>query len=270
MRLRGLLSVAASLFVVANAWADLPKIAVTDLTYEDRVKEYFSYVSASEKTSYKAKSSERERETDHSYSAGSRNSVDSKTERNFTASSGVYSYIEYGELRKFTADVKGEMLKSGSYRVSQAKPYTLKNKTEQIYDVIDRIKKGYFPGAQYVLFGTVSNIEFRDELQPVIGSNTTSAILSLELVADFSLINTKTYEVMAAFSAMGEGQDIKLLSGAGQRMVHNRSRVIQDVSKSLGKDVARQLEEQFKPGGKVTTEKTTVIEKTTEQVIIYR
>ncbi|MBI5938376.1 MAG: penicillin-binding protein activator LpoB [Betaproteobacteria bacterium] len=269
MRLHGLFSIAIGLCSMASAWADLPKVAVTDLTYEERVKEYFSYVSAHEKTSFKAKSSERERETDHGYSAGSRNSVDAKTERSYTAASGVYSYIEWGELRKFTADVKGEMLKSGSYRLTQGKPYTQKN-SEKIYDIIDRIKKGYYPGANYVLFGTVSNIEFRDELQPVIGSNATSAILSLDLVADFSLINTKTYEIKAAFSAMGTGQDIKLLSGPGQRVVLNRGKVMHEVSKSLGVEVARQLEEQFRPGGRPALDKATVIEKTTEQVIIYR
>ena len=47
---------------------------------------------------------------------------------------------------------------------------------------------------------------------------------------------------------MGEGKDVKLISTSrGGKVAPNRGKVISDVSKSLGRDVARQLEEQFNP-----------------------
>ena len=113
--------------------------------------------------------------------------------------------------------------------------------------MIDRIKKGYFPNATYVLFGTITSIEPRRELNPVQGSDATSATLSMELVAEFSLVNTKTYEVKAAFSAMGEGQDMRLLNSPGQVAHLSKGKVMREVSQSLGIDVANQLEEQFNP-----------------------
>lgn len=273
-------SLALTLFAVlgftATAQAaepSLPKIAVTDLSYEEKVSEYFHVISASQKSSLRARSSERERETDHSYSAGSRDSVNARSESNYYEASGTYSYIDRGELHKFVSDIKGEMLKSGGYRVFQGRPVTQKD-TDKLFDIINRIKKGYYKGADYVLFGTVSSIQFRDEDTPVQGSDTLSHIFSLELVADFNLINTKTYEIKAAFSAMGEGSDVKLLSTTrGGRIVPNRGRVISDVSKSLGDDVARQLEEQFNPAAGYrgnSRSSTTVIEKSSEQVIIYK
>ncbi len=123
-----------------------------------------------------------------------------------------YSYIEYGELRKFVGDIKGEILKTTGFQLTQARPYTA-NGSEKIYDIIGRIKKGYYPHADYVLFGTVSELEFRDEANPIIGTNTVSNTFNLMLVAEFSLIDIKTYEVRSAFSATGEGQDVRILQG---------------------------------------------------------
>lgn len=212
------------------------KVAVTNLAYEERVREYFREIKASSKSSMRASS----RETERAY----RDSMSASQSSDFSYSEGTYSYIERGELRKFTADVKGEMLKSGFFRVTEGKPYTAKD-TEKLYDIIDRIKKGMYPGANYVLFGTVSSIQFREEANPIQNTDTVSHTLSLELIADFSLVNTKTYEVKAAFSAVGEGQDTKLLTSAGGNVVMNRGKVVSEVSKSLGTDVIRQLEEQL-------------------------
>ena len=212
------------------------KVAVTNLAYEEKVREYFREIRASSKTSVRASS----RETDRSY----RDSMSASHASNFSYSEGTYTYIDRGELRKFTSDIKGEMLKSGYFRITEGKPYTGKD-TEKLYDIIDRIKKGMFPGADYVLFGTVSSIQFREEANPIMNTDTVSYTLSLELVGDFSLINTRTYEVKAAFSAVGEGQDTKLVTSAGARVVLNRGKVISEVSKSLGLDVFRQIEEQI-------------------------
>lgn len=229
----------------SSAWA-LPKIAVTDLTYEDKVSGYFRIVAAHEKSRLRASGSNREQAGPYSYSAGRHTAIHADSESSYFETEGTYSYVQYGELRKFSADVKGELLKSGAYRVVQGRPYTL-TRNEKIYDVVDRIKKGFYRGADYVLFGTLSSIQFREESNPVIGTDSTSQTLGLELVADYSLIDTRTYEVKAAFSAMGEGQDVRLVGTRGGQVTMNRGKVIAEVSKSLAQDVARQLGEQFAP-----------------------
>ncbi|MDR2165943.1 MAG: hypothetical protein LBO79_10095 [Zoogloeaceae bacterium] len=224
-----------------TAQAETPlKVAVTDLAYEERVREYFRNIRASSNASLKA--SGQSSHGRHFHQGSSR--VDAKSSSTFSYEEGTYSYIDRGELRKFTADIKGEMVKSGLFQVTQARPYTAKN-LEGLHDIIARVKRGQFPNAKYVLFGTVSSIEFRQEANPIDHTDTVSHILSLDLVADFSLVNTRTYEVVAAFSATGEGQDTKLMSSAGGRIVLNRGKVISEVSKSLGEDVIRQLEEQL-------------------------
>jgi len=240
------------------------KVAVTSLAYEERVREYFRVVNASSKSSVRAAS----RETDFSR----REAVSANRSSTYSSYEGTYSYIDRGELRKFTADIKGELLKTGYLRVTEAKPYTAKD-MEKLYDIIDRIKKGMYPGADYVLFGTVSSIQFREEANPIMNTDTISNTLSLELVADFSLISTKTFEVKAAFSAMGEGRDTKLVTSAGANVVLNRGKVISEVSKSLGVDVIRQVEEQIAMAeGYAPPVRGTVIEHRKEdtEVMIFR
>jgi hypothetical protein len=236
---------AAALTAPAQAQSN-PKIAVTDLSYEERVAMYFQNVNYHQKHKQSSSARENYRDSNLSSSGSASARESSSGEMSYSSSSGYQMYIDRGELRKFTADVKGELLKSG-YRLVQGKPWTASN-TEKLYDIINRIKQGYYPGADYVLWGTVNNVEFRRDDTPIQGSNAVSHQLSLELVAEFSLINTKTYEIKAAFSAMGEGNDTKLINAAGARVTLNRSRVMQEVSRSLGVAVAEEVEAQFKTG----------------------
>ncbi|WP_050476064.1 hypothetical protein [Herbaspirillum rhizosphaerae] len=225
---------------------NLPRIAVTDLSYEEKVKEYFQYFEAREKHNNSYSASERSRDSNFSSSGSSSERASSRGESSVVAASGSITMISRGELRKFTADIKGELLKSGAYRLVQGKPWTQQN-TEKLYDIIDRIKKGYYPGADYVLFGSINNIDFRQESNPIQGSNAVSFSLALELVGEFSLINTRTYEIKAAFSAMGEGSDTRLANAAGTVIALNKSKVMQEVSRSLGDAVAAEMEAQFNP-----------------------
>lgn len=264
----GLLAAAACL----PALADGPKIAVTDLTYEEKVSEYFRVVSASSKSSVNARSSERE--TDHSYSA--RDSYRAKNESNYFEAEGYYTYIDRGELKTYTADLKGAMLKGGGVHLVQARPYVGKP-MEKIYDIIGRIKQGMYPGADYVLFGTVSNIQFRQESNQLQYGNSMTASLSLDLVADFSLINTKTYEIKAAFSASGAGNDTKIISRAGDRVVFNRGKVMQETSRSLADAAYNELMVQFglprgmnRPANAGGTAQPVVPVQPTEPVTVYR
>lgn len=259
--------------IAAQAAPQAPRVAVTDLAYEERVSEYFRVVSASEKSSLRASGRESERETDYGYSRRASGSVNAKSERHYYEAEGTYSYIESGELRKFTADIKGNIIKSGLFDLVQGKPFTAKN-NEKLYDIIARIKQGMYPGADYVLFGTVNNMEFRQEANPIDNTNTVSHTLSLELVGEFSLISTRTFKVKSSFSAMGTGQDVKLLTSRGGRVVLNRGKVVSEVSKSLGEDVARQLQEQLSGiyGGDETREQNYGgrEEVRREEVIIFK
>lgn len=205
-----------------------PKIAVTDLAYEASVDQYVHVISA------------RDNQQQDYYGASGSSSYDEYTTRN--------SYLEQTEIRRFSGDIKGEMLKTGMFQLIQGTPYTASAKHD-VYDVIKRIKAGDFKGADYVLFGTVSDIDFTQDMNELANTDSYSAVLALTLVADFSLINTKTFEITSAFTAMGEAQDTKLVNDRDIHVSLNRPRVVRDVSKALGEDVAAQLSQQLGGGG---------------------
>jgi hypothetical protein len=228
-----------------------PRIAVTDLAYTQAVAEYFEAGTMKEQSSLNA----------------NRNSVTATQQASGTYVAGTYSYVEQRELGSFTNDIKGALLKGTTFRLVQGKMFDAgapqPTKAEQVlnqlqggkmakpvqqpqvHDIIARIKKGEFPGADYVLFGTLTSLQFRDTVSTIQGTRNASHIFSLDLVADFSLISTKTYEIKAAFSAQGEGGETKLLSTRGDILPPNRGKVIRETSKTLAANVFEQFSEQI-------------------------
>lgn len=217
-------------------------IAVTDLAYSETIQDYVHTVDYhnTNKLSGSA-SNENHYFDDYENSSSSKNKFNASGKTDFHEYEHNFSYIEYGELHKFTGDIKGELIKSGEFKVVQAKTAPMK-KNESVYDIIKRIKKGDFPHADYVLFGRVSELSFNDGTYQVDG-NMMNSTLNLTLTAEFSLINTKNYEIIASFSATGDGQDTKILS-VGTQATPNRAAVVSQVSKNLSVDVFRQLEQQ--------------------------
>ncbi|MCY1207621.1 hypothetical protein D9M68_462430 [compost metagenome] len=219
------------------------KVAVADLAYKDTIREAFSYESAYQK-------SHNSGAMNYSGGMGSSNghaNHSSSSESAYVKASGELTRIEYGELRRFTADIKGQLVSSGAIRVVQARQYT-GDPSEALFNVRERIRKGDFAGADYVLFGVVNSLEWRNDVQPVQHTRNSMLLYSLEVGAEFSLINTRTMEVRAAFSAVGEGNDNKIWS-SGAALTPNKARVMQAVSRSLAEDVVRQLGDQFSAGG---------------------
>jgi len=224
--------IAGAILAAATAHAQsLPKVAVTDLTYEEKVSHWFSYYQSQSHGSYQAGPMHESAREDSSVVAGS----------------GEIVTIERGELHKFTGDIRGALIKSGAFSVIEGKPWSGSEKMT-IYDIIGRIKQGYYRGADYVLFGTITSIESRNDAVNIQNTSATNLMLNMELVCDFSLIDTRTYQVAAGFTAMGEGRDAKLVNTAGSRVTLSRGRVMRDVSASLADNVLTELATQFRGG----------------------
>ena len=248
-----------------------PKIAVTDLAYSERVSEYFM-AGTYQKSSQMSAQGSHSGGYSHGMYGGSGShsgsqSMQASEQASGTYVAGRYSYIEQRELGGYTNDIKGALLQGTYFRLVQGKGFDAgtpqPSKAEQVLnqvqggkmatpkaqpqvtDVIARIKKGEFNGADYVLFGVVSSIDFTDALHPIQGTSNATRQYGLQLLADFSLINTKTYEIKAAFSAQGEGNDTKILSTRGDIAPPNRAKVIRETSQSLAQDVYLQLANQL-------------------------
>ena len=248
-----------------------PKIAVTDLAYAQRVSEYFVAGAYQRSAQMSARSSQSGSHSHGMYGGGGSysgsQSVQASEQASGTYVAGSYSYIEQRELGGYTNDIKGAILQGTYFRLVQGKGFDAgkpqPSKAEQVLnqvqggkmakpvrqpevnDIIARIKKGEFNGADYVLFGVVSSVEFSDALSPLQGTSSATRQYGLDLLADFSLIHTKTYEIKAAFSAQGAGNDTKILSHRGDIAPPNRAKVMRETSQSLAQSVFQQLSDQL-------------------------
>jgi hypothetical protein len=243
----------------AQAQNAAPKIAVTDLAYAQQVSEYFVAGAYQRSAQMSAGGS-----ASHGMYGGSgSHSMQASEQASGTYVAGRYSYIEQRELGGYTNDIKGALLQGTYFRLVQGKGFDAgkpqNSKAEQVLNQVQtgkmatpqaqnqvanvtaRIKKGEFAGADYVLFGVVSSINFTDALSPLQGTSSATRQYGLQLLADFSLINTRTYEIKAAFSAQGEGNDTKILSNRGDIAPPNRAKVMSETSRSLAQSVYEQL-----------------------------
>ncbi len=229
----------------------VPRIAVTDLAYTQAVSQYFEAATYQQSGKYQA----------------NRNNASASYQSSGTYVAGSYSYLEQRELGSFTNDIKGALLRGTAFRLVQGKGFDAGNpqptKAEQalnqiqtgkmfkpvrqpeVMDIIARIRKGEFSSADYVLFGTLSHVEFRDQFSPLQGTTSATMQYGLDLLADFSLINTKTFEIKAAFSAQGSGNDTKILSNRGDVLPPNRAKVMRETSQSLALSVYEQFASQL-------------------------
>lgn len=244
-----------------------PRIAVTDLAYSERVSEYFAAATFKHRAQMSAQGSHSGGYSHGMYggsgSHSGQSSMQASEQSSGTYVAGSYSYIEQRELHGYTNDIKGAMLQGTYFKLVQGKGFDAgapqPSKAEQVLnqvqggkmakpvrqpdinDILARIRKGEFKGADYVLFGMVSSIEFTDALSPLQGTTSATRQYGLQLLADFSLINTKTHEIKAAFSAQGAGNDSKILSNRGDIAPPNRAKVMKETSTSLAQDVYQQL-----------------------------
>lgn len=216
-----------------SVFAETPKVAVTDLAYEKQIKDYIKVTKSD--TNKNVNSSGSGNTKDYSHDSSS----------SFHQTEGTNTYVTQSELRNFMGDIKGELKKTNLVSLIQGRPYSGSTEFDNIYDIISRIDQGDFDGADYVLFGTLSDMQFVDNVTNIQHTNTYSKNLGLTVVADFSLINTQTHEIVAAFTASGEAKEVKLINSRDQKVTLNRANLVRKVSKALGKDVANQVVEQL-------------------------
>lgn len=153
--------------------------------------------------------------------------------------------IDKEALRRFAVDIKGELFKSGLYRILPGKVWQATGK-ETVYDINHRITKGFYPDIDYVLFGTIIYINSTLASLPA-DDRDIAHTLSLDIVGEFSLINTRTGKTDASFYAMGNGSDTHIAKAAGTVIAINKSKILKELSGSLANAVTAELEYQLTP-----------------------
>jgi hypothetical protein len=164
-------------------------------------------------------------------------------DRKYSKKYGTQTKIEYGEMRGLSGAVRSVLIKAG-YTVIQGKPAQSRpDEGDEFFDIARRIKAGDFGKAQYVLYGMLGEISPLSGREKIQGTDTYMLTNSMDIVVDYSVIDTKSMEVVASFTAHG--------SGSYKRMVSNDStytpssaKIIRQIAASLAQEVAANLADQ--------------------------
>lgn len=206
-------------------------IAVTDIAYKQEFREFFYDEKISSKT---------EILEPHKPAA---EVVAPQNEYAYSKRAGIERKVSYGELHGVAADIRGRLIKSG-YRVVAGRPAVVTPLPDDRYfDILGRIKSGDFLGADFVLYGVLTEITINDHNESIIGTRNSMQFHVLDLAIDFSLIDTQSGQVVASFTAMGSGREQRL-DGKTSGYKPSLARMIKQASLTMADDVALQLNSQ--------------------------
>ena len=161
--------------------------------------------------------------------------------------SGYQSNSEYGELRYLANPIRGLLIKSG-YKVVQAKStVAAPNQGDEYFDIVKRIKADDFGDADYVLYGVLAEVSSTDNVSDIPGTKSTSQQLTLEVIVDFNIVDTKTTQIVASFVASGEGKDVQIDGRANSKDTGYKpsmAKLMKLASLDLAEDVRKHLADQ--------------------------
>lgn len=161
-------------------------------------------------------------------------------EQTYTKKYGTERKINYAEIRGLSGPIKGMLIKSG-YKVVQGKPNVERpDQNDDYFDIVKRIKAGDFEGADYVLYGVLSGLKQNTHSAPITGSSSSMAINELDIAIDFSLIDTKSFQVVASFLALGSATDNRI-DGLAEGYQANYAKMMPYLSNNLAQNVAYHL-----------------------------
>jgi len=278
-----LIKFAVALLTATLSLVQAQTVVVPDLSYKKEVREFFYFEAASAKSSeagastYKASGHDRStsdlaasksasvtaagghnfgyantnvnaalasrQRNDKAFQEQANLAFARKRESSYVKTFGDKVRVQYSELMGMSGDVRGALIKAG-YKLIQARPSVAQNgETDQFFDVVGKIKNGQFPDAEFVLYGVVVAMEDTGNRKPIEGTTNFMYRSGLNLTVDYSLIDTKTMQAVAAFTVMVTGDDNRI-DGAQTTFRPSSAKMMKIAASELAEEVQKQLYDQ--------------------------
>ena len=131
-------------------------------------------------------------------------------------------------MPKFSANIRGALIKTGNYRV---------------VDILNESSEN-----NYLLVGEISYIGENEDSYLIKDTNSTTKQYVVEVAGDFKLVRVKDNVIMANFSATGSSSDVKIVSSVNKsnsQWHHNIGALVQNASINLASNVVDEMNTQY-------------------------
>ncbi len=131
-------------------------------------------------------------------------------------------------MPKFSANIRGALIKTGNYRVVDSLNESSEN--------------------NYLLVGEISYIGENEDSYLIKDTNSTTKQYVVEVAGDFKLVRVKDNVIMANFSATGSSSDVKIVSSfnkSNSQWHHNIGALVQNASINLASNVVDEMNTQY-------------------------
>lgn len=147
---------------------------------------------------------------------------------NNAESNNMIQHSVTNSISKFSANIRGALIKTGNFRVVDALNESSEN--------------------NYLLVGEINYIGENEDRYPIKDTNNIIKQYVVEVQADFKLIRVKDSVIMANFGVAGSGSDVKIVSSVNNsdtQLHHNIGVLVQKASIDLATNVVNEMNTQY-------------------------
>lgn len=150
------------------------------------------------------------------------------------------------DLQRIGIVLKGMLLRQGAYRLVPPLK-TINHNPSNLSAISKAIDDNAFPESDFIMLGIVNYVNATTVTTSDAAKRTKTSQLTLDMVGEFSLVNTATKKVDVYFTVMGTGTDTKTLNIASDTAPLNKIKIITDASNALANAASQELEIQLTP-----------------------
>ena len=170
----------------------------------------------------------------------------SQSESTYSKQYGIRTSVSYREINGVMTDIRTALRNAGYTVIRPNGSLAKKMRAGEYTTVKDRMNAGDFGRAQYVLIPNVIDASVNEMHNAIAGTSDYMKKFEMNLMVEFTMVNTETQEVIASFNAFGSGSDA-YIGKEHVKHVPNFARVRRELLSSFSADAKEKLREQLPP-----------------------
>ena len=171
---------------------------------------------------------------------------DHQSESSYSKQYGIRTSVSYREIHGVMTDIRTALRNAGYTVVRPNGTLAKKMEAGEWATVKDRAMAGDFGRAQYVLIPNVIDASVNETHDAIAGTADYMKKFEMNLMVEFTMVDTDTQAIIASFNAFGSGSD-SYIGKETVKHVPNFAKVRRELLSSFSADAREKLREQLPP-----------------------